>query len=117
MKVKRLLATLLISAALPAQAQTAFNRPEPVKCWYVPNGTAITLQCNNGFWQTTLEDGRVFTGNGTFDPNGSAQGSTIVINPATGGPYVGAGPTVTPPTQLPMLAPYQGQTYGYPLPE
>ena len=55
-----------------------------------------------------------YSGNGMTDPNNSAVGSGIVINPGTGGPAVGAGPTVTPPTQvLPMLEPYQAQQFGF----
>ena len=88
---------------------------QTVPCRYVPNGSNITIACANGFWQTTTPDGEVFTGNGVADPNAGAAGSSIVINPATGGPAVGAGPTVTPPTQqLPMLAPYQAEQFGYP---
>ncbi len=86
---------------------------QPVPCRYVPNGVNITIACANGFWQTTTPEGEVITGNGVGDPNADASGSTIVINPATGGPAVGAGPTVTPPTQtLPMLAPYQAEQFG-----
>jgi hypothetical protein len=89
-------------------------KAQNVPCWYVPNGSNITTQCANGFWQTITPDGEVFTGNGRSDPSASAAGSSIVINPATGGPFVGAGTTVTPPTQvLPMLEPYQANTYGF----
>ena len=85
-----------------------------VQCRYVPNGSNITISCSNGFWRTVTPEGEEFTGNGVPDPSASAAGSTIVINPATGGPAVGAGPTVTPPTQqLPMLAPYQAEQYGF----
>ena len=85
-----------------------------VPCRYVPNGSNITIACANGFWQTITPDGEVFTGNGVSDPSATAQGSGIVINPGTGGPQTGAGPTVTPPTQqLPMLAPYQAEQYGF----
>jgi hypothetical protein len=85
-----------------------------VPCRYIPNGSNVTIACANGYWQTTTPDGEVITGNGTFDPTDSARGSSIVINPATGGPAIGAGPTVTPPTQqLPMLAPYQAEQYGF----
>jgi hypothetical protein len=80
----------------------------------VPNGVNATTQCANGYWQTITPEGEVFTGNGPTDPSATARGSSIVINPATGGPFVGAGPTVTPPTQvLPMLEPYQAQQYGF----
>jgi type 1 fimbria pilin len=97
----------LMLATLPAQAQS-------VPCWYVPNGSNNTIQCANGFWRTVTPDGEEFTGNGMTDPSASAQGSGIVINPGTGGPNVGAGPTVTAPTQtLPMLEPYQSQQYGF----
>lgn len=85
-----------------------------VPCRYVPNGSNITIACANGYWQTTTPEGEVITGNGIGDPSAGAQGSAIVINPATGGPAIGAGPTVTPPTQqLPMLAPYQAEQYGF----
>lgn len=87
---------------------------QSVPCWYVPNGINTTLQCANGYWQTITPEGTVYSGNGMSDPSAGAQGSGIVINPATGGPSVGAGPTVTPPTQqLPTLAPYEAQTYGF----
>ena len=87
---------------------------QTVPCRYVPNGVNTTISCANGFWQTITPEGEVITGNGVPDPNASAAGSTIVINPSTGGPAVGAGPTVTPPTQtLPMLAPYQAEQYGF----
>lgn len=103
-----ILAAILIFLVMPSFAQNA------VPCRYVPNGANITYQCANGYWHTTTPEGEVFTGNGMSDPSATAQGSSIVINPATGGPAVGAGPTVTPPTQqLPMLAPYQAQQYGF----
>jgi hypothetical protein len=83
-------------------------------CRYVPNGSNVTIACANGYWQTITPDGEVFTGNGSTDPSARAQGSGLVINPATGGPAIGAGPTVTPPTQqLPMLEPYQAQQFGF----
>jgi hypothetical protein len=85
-----------------------------VPCRYVPNGSNTTIACANGYWQTITPEGEVFSGNGVPDPSATAQGSGIVINPATGGPAVGAGPTVTPPTQqLPLLAPYQAEQYGF----
>jgi hypothetical protein len=85
-----------------------------VPCWHVPNGSNVTIQCANGFWQTITPDGEVFTGNGMPDPNATAQGSGIVINPGTGGPQVGPGGGVTAPQgQLPMLAPYQAEQYGF----
>lgn len=86
-----------------------------VPCWYVPNGAAITLQCANGFWQTIMPDGLVVTGHGMPDPNEAVRGSGLVINPGTGGPYIGNGPTVTPPTQVvPTPAPGQASQYGLP---
>ena len=46
--------------------------------------------------------------------NAKTAGSGIVINPGTGGPAIGAGPTVTPPTQqLPLLAPHQAEQFGF----
>lgn len=99
-------ATLLITDQCRAQ--------KAVPCWAVPNGVNSTVQCANGYWITTTPEGETFTGNGMTDPSASAAGSTIVINPATGGPYVGAGATVTPPTQvLPMLEPHQAGAYGF----
>ena len=99
---------LIVLVVITTMAQT-------VPCRYVPNGSNITIACANGFWQTTTPEGEVITGNGVGDPSESAQGSSIVINPATGGPAVGAGPTVTPPTQnLPVLAPFQAERYGLP---
>ena len=99
-----LLLILLITATM---AQT-------VPCWSVPNGVNSTVQCANGYWITTTPEGDTYTGNGMSDPSAEAQGSGIVINPGTGGPAIGAGPTVTPPTQqLPLLAPYQAQQYGF----
>jgi hypothetical protein len=104
---------LLALALLLLLITTTMAQQRP-PCWYVPNGVNTTTQCANGYWQTITPEGEVYSGNGMPDPSASAQGSTIVINPATGGPSVGAGPTVTPPTQqLPMLAPYEAQTYGF----
>lgn len=93
------------------------SQPRPpqngVKCWTVPNGSNNTMQCENGYWITTTPDGETFTGNGMADPSAGAQGSGIVINPATGGIDITHGQTVTPPTQqLPQLAPYQAEAYG-----
>ena len=83
---------------------------QPVPCRYVGNGSNVTIVCANGFWQTITPDGEVFTGNGMPDPSATAQGSSIVINPGTGGPSGG----VTPPTQqLPMLAPHQAEQFGF----
>ena len=85
-----------------------------VPCHYIGNGSNITIACANGYWQTITPEGEVHSGNGMPDPSAGAAGSSIVINPATGGPAVGAGPTVTPPTQqLPLLAPYQAEQYGF----
>jgi hypothetical protein len=101
----------IVVAANSARAQQPQNA---VQCWAVPNGVNSTVRCANGYWITTTPEGETFTGNGMSDPSASASGSTIVINPATGGPYVGAGTTVVPPTQvLPMLEPYQAQQYGF----
>jgi hypothetical protein len=103
-----------LALALVVLLITATYAQNAVPCRYVPNGSNITIQCANGYWHTTTPDGEVFTGNGVGDPSADAQGSAIVINPGTGGPAVGAGPTVTPPTQqLPMLAPYQAEQYGF----
>jgi hypothetical protein len=105
--MKRTIIILLGLLAQPALAQNS------VPCWGVPNGLNSTIQCANGYWQTVTPEGEVFTGNGRTDPSASAQGSTIVINPATGGPNT-TGMNVTPPTQvLPMLEPYQAQQYGF----
>jgi hypothetical protein len=85
-----------------------------VPCRYVPNGSNITIACANGYWVTTTPDGETFTGMGMSDPSAQAQGSGIVINPATGGIDLTQGRTVTPPTQvLPQLAPYQAEAYGF----
>jgi hypothetical protein len=90
------------------------SHSQQVRCHYAPNGSNITIACDNGYWQTTTPDGEVFTGMGTSDPNAVAQGSGIAINPATGGIDITRGQTVTPPTQvLPQLAPYQAQQYGF----
>jgi hypothetical protein len=105
---------LALALALVVLIITAAYAQNAVPCWYVPNGSNATMQCANGYWQTITPEGEVHSGNGMADPNASAAGSTIVINPATGGPATGAGPTVTPPTQqLPMLAPYQAEQYGF----
>lgn len=105
---------LALALALVLLVVTATMAQSRVPCWYVPNGSNTTTQCANGYWQTITPEGEVFSGNGMPDPSAGAQGSAIVINPTTGGPSVGAGPTVTPPTsQLPMLAPYEAQTYGF----
>ena len=102
-----------LALALVVLLVTATMAQNAVPCWYVPNGINATMQCANGYWQTITPEGEVHTGNGVGDPSAGAQGSSIVINPATGGPAIGAGPTVTPPTQqLPMLAPYQAEQYG-----
>ena len=105
---------LVLALALVTLLITSAYAQQRVPCWYVPNGSNTTLQCANGYWQTITPEGEVHSGNGMVDPSAGAAGSSIVINPATGGPAVGAGPTVTPPTsQLPMLAPYQAETYGF----
>lgn len=102
---------LALGLALVVLVTTASHAQVP--CWYVPNGVNATMQCANGYWQTITPEGETYTGNGVADPSAAAQGSSIVINPGTGGPAVGAGPTVTPPTQqLPLLAPYQAEQYG-----
>lgn len=99
---------ITLTYAQPARGQ------QRVPCWPVPNGSNVTTQCANGYWQTITPDGEVFTGNGMTDPSATASGSGIVINPGTGGPSVGAGATVTPPTQqLPMLAPHQAEQFGF----
>jgi hypothetical protein len=110
----------------PTQPRTAQARqvptvqtPQGVYCWPVYNGADVqSFQCNTGYWYTVMPDGTVQTGNGMADPGATARGSTIVIDPATGGPSL-KGPTVTaPPTGLiPTPAPYQGPMYGYPLPQ
>ena len=103
------LIVLLVTMTMARQAGA-----QQVPCRYVPNGSNVTISCANGFCQTTTPDGEVFTGNGMTDPSASASGSGIVINPGTGGPSVGAGATVTPPTQqLPMLAPHQTEQFGF----
>lgn len=99
----------ILLLAVPASAQT-------VPCWPVPNGVNSTVQCANGFWITTTPEGETFTGNGMSDPSASARGSSIGIDPSTGGPVTNAnrGPSVTPPTQvLPMLEPHQANSYGF----
>jgi hypothetical protein len=103
-----LIAAMLTFLCMAAHAQSN------VPCWEVPNGLNRTMQCANGYWQTVTPEGEVFHGNGRSDPSAIAMGSGIIINPATGGPFIGAGPTVTPPTQvLPMLEPYQAGQYGF----
>lgn len=87
-----------------------------VPCWYVPNGVNSTIQCANGYWQTITPEGEVYSGNGISDPNASARGSSITIDPSTGGPVTNSnrGPSVTPPTQvLPMLEPHQANQFGF----
>jgi hypothetical protein len=105
---------IALALALVVLLITAAYAQNAVPCWSVPNGVNNTIQCANGYWQTITPEGEVHSGNGVGDPSAGAQGSTIVINPSTGGPAIGAGPTVTPPTQqLPMLAPYQAEQYGF----
>lgn len=106
--------SMLVLVALLAGVTTAWSQNNRVPCWPVPNGVNNTIQCANGYWHTITPEGEEFSGNGTTDPSANARGSSIVINPATGGPFVGAGPTVVPPTQvLPMLEPYQAGQYGF----
>ena len=103
---------LAAGIALAASDSRSQNRPP---CWEVPNGSNRTIACANGYWITTTPDGLTYTGNGTFDPNDSAQGSTMNIDPTTGGPVTNAnrGPTVSPPqSTLPYLAPHQAEQYG-----
>lgn len=101
--------------ALLAASDGRTQQPQnSVHCWSVPNGSNSTIACANGYWITTTPDGETFTGNGMADPSAGAQGSGIVINPATGGIDLTHGQTVTPPTQqLPQLAPYQAEAYGF----
>lgn len=110
--IRSLLWTVLICGLLVLLMVQVWAQTVP--CWSVPNGVNSTVQCANGYWQTITPEGETYTGNGVADPSATAQGSSIVINPATGGPAIGAGPTVTPPTQqLPLLAPYQAEQYGF----
>ena len=98
-----LLCSLIILIITVTMAQS-------VPCWSVPNGVNNTIQCANGYWQTITPEGEVHSGNGMTDPSAGAAGSTIVINPATGGPSGG----VTPPTQqLPPLAPHEAGRSGF----
>jgi hypothetical protein len=107
--VRALLWAVLLSLLVILLIVQAWGQ-ERVPCRYVPNGSNVTLSCANGFWQTITPDGEVFTGNGMTDPSAGAQGSSIVINPGTGGPSGG----VTPPTQqLPLLAPHQAESFGF----
>jgi hypothetical protein len=103
---------VMLGAGIVVAANSA--RAQQVNCHYVPNGSNNTIACDNGFWRTITPDGEEFTGMGASDPSAGAQGSGIVINPATGGIDITHGQTVTPPTQvLPQLAPYQAQQYGF----
>lgn len=117
MKFKWIVIGLAVGVALAivdARAQSPPRGQNGVPCWSVPNGSNTTIQCANGYWYTTTPDGETFTGNGMVDPSATAQGSGIVINPATGGIDIIHGQTVTPPTQnLPQLAPYQAEAYGF----
>jgi hypothetical protein len=98
----------------PAPRQTAQERPVP--CWEVPNGAARTIACANGYWITTMPDGTVVTGMGVQDPNAVAAGSTILIDPRTGGP-VANGPNVRAPDGT-IATPGPGQWwYGHPAPQ
>lgn len=85
-----------------------------IVCWLAfvtPN--SHTTQCANGFWITTMEDGTIVSGNGVSDPNARAPGSTIGINPATGGPSLQGDAVVSaPPGQIPMEAPHQAPMWG-----
>lgn len=84
-----------------------------VRCWlaYVAP-ESYTTQCANGYWITHMADGTVVEGNGISDPNARATGSTLGINPATGGPSLKGDATVLPPAQLPMDAPHQAPMWG-----
>lgn len=105
---------IVLGLAVGVGLAIADARAQTVQCHYVPNGSNNTIACDNGFWRTITPDGDEFTGMGSGDPSASAQGSGIVINPATGGIDITHGQTVTPPTQvLPQLAPYQAQQYGF----
>lgn len=107
---------LVVAISFAADAQT----PTPIQrkaskpyCWnaYV-TPDSYTVQCSNGYFTTYLNDGTQVSGNGVIDPNASARGSTIGINPGTGGP-TGA---VTAPGNMPMEAPHQAPMWGnYPL--
>jgi hypothetical protein len=106
--------TMISIVALLAGVTVAQAQNNRVPCWPVPNGSNNTIQCANGYWHTITPDGEEFSGNGQTDPSARAAGSSIVIDPTKGGPFVGAGQTVVPPTQvLPMLEPYQAQQYGF----
>lgn len=108
-----LVGVTVIFVTVPALAQVRGGNAVP--CWYVPNGANQTINCANGYWQTHTPDGEVFTGNGSTDPHASVMGSSIVINPATGGIDITKGQTVTPPTQTyPVLEPGQANAYGLP---
>lgn len=106
----------------PRPSQTAPSssqgRPAPrivqPYCWlaYV-TPDSHTVQCNNGFWQTQMADGSIVQGNGIIDPNARAPGSSIGINPATGGPSLKGDSVVTAPQgQIELEAPHQGPLWG-----
>lgn len=97
----------------PARPQRHVERPATVECWNAfVTPESFTIQCNTGYWMTYMADGTVVSGNGITDPNARAGGSTIVINPVTGGPTG----QVTAPSQMPMEAPHQAPMWGqYPL--
>ncbi len=73
------------------------------------------MKCSNGYWRTITPDGEEYSGNGVTDPNASMQGSTINIDPATGGVNINPknGPSVSPGSQMPAYnEPGQAQMYG-----
>jgi len=85
-----------------------------VTCRAVPNGANNTIACSNGYWRTITPDGETFDGMGIQDPSENMRGSTLGINPATGGPVTNSnqGPAVQAPSQQPTINGPGAQTYG-----
>lgn len=115
-----LIAALLFVWALTSVIEQArsetLRRDRPVACREIPNGAARTIACDNGYWITTMPDGTVIDGMGITDPNATALGSTIRIDPRTGGP-VSNGQNVTAPDGT-IATPGPGQWwYGHPAPQ
>lgn len=109
---------LLFSESASAQQtkgtqQSAVPRERAIFCWPIANGMAQTLQCDNGYWITTMPDGTVIDGNGIPDPNANQLGSRITIDPGTSRP---TGNVIPPEPITPTPAPGQWY-YGFPPPQ
>ena len=105
--------TAVICVTVPALAQVRGGNAVP--CWMVANGTALTLQCANGYFHSTLPDGTIIDGNGMADPTATNPGSTIPMD--GGGSIINRANVQPPPPNQINAAPGQWYYHGGQAPE